>query len=277
MDWQTFGHKKAKNILDKQLASGKLPHAYLFTGPSGIGKKTLALEFAKKLLESQSLENHPDFHILDAQGEITMDLARSFTVQLGYKPFLAQKKVAIINNAENLNQGSSNALLKTLEEPNSSAIIILISGSGRLLPTIVSRCQVLNFNSFNEAVLREFAKEINFAITSEVLNASFGSTAKLKNMAENKRYAAEQLEIIDNYKEISKLPLAEKFVKINSLADTELPELKNNLTSWMFWQTGQLKNKPGDFLKIRALMETLTALNMNKNKKLALQGLMQKI
>ena len=72
-----------------------------------------------------------------------MEPALEFISRLSLKPFIGKYKVAIINNAENLNQQSGNALLKTLEEASESTIIILVAGYGKLLTTIISRCQVL--------------------------------------------------------------------------------------------------------------------------------------
>src|SRR6185295_6471933 len=111
MNWETFGHKQIKNILDRQISSGVMPHAYLFLGAQDLGKRTLALEFAKKVLNTEKLENHPDFQILDVQGEIVVEQALDFMSKMSFKAFFGTKKVAIINNAENLNVQSSNALL----------------------------------------------------------------------------------------------------------------------------------------------------------------------
>src|ERR1051326_2085116 len=147
--WVSFGHKHVKNLLEKQLATKNLSHAYLFKGPSGVGKRTLALELAKQILAGENLSTHPDFQMLDASGEIVMEQALEFLERLHLKPFIGQKKVAVINHAQNLNTASSNALLKTLEEPSPSTIIILIA-EGAVLPTIISRCQVFNFNAFTE-------------------------------------------------------------------------------------------------------------------------------
>ena len=81
-DWQSFGHDQIKSILGKQLKTDHLSHAYLFCGPGGVGKQALALEFAKKILQTERLENHPDFKILDVEGEIKIEFAREFMSQL---------------------------------------------------------------------------------------------------------------------------------------------------------------------------------------------------
>jgi DNA polymerase III subunit delta' len=125
----SFGHTNIKQILGGQIRAGLLYHAYLFTGPEGVGKKRVALEFAKKVLGTENLGNHPDFELFELSGEITMEPVLGLISRLKLKPFIAQKKVAIINDAQNLNTQSSNALLKTLEEPAKDTAIILISTS----------------------------------------------------------------------------------------------------------------------------------------------------
>ena len=221
MDWQTFGHQAVKSILNKQIAIQKFPHAYLFAGPKGIGKKTLALEFAKKVLGAENLSNHPDFAVLDEPGEIVMETMLDFISRLSYKPFLAQKKIAVINNAQNLNLQSGNALLKTLEEPSPSTIIILLADSSRLLPTIVSRCQALNFHPFSKKQLADFAEKNHLQITEPIVDLSFGSPARLKKLSQDKEFLQNEEEAVKKYKSFGKMRLGEKLMSISGLADLE--------------------------------------------------------
>ena len=275
--WQTFGHNAVKNILDKQLAAGKFPHAYLFSGPGGIGKKALALEFAKKILNTEKLENHPDFQILDVEGEITIEPLLNFTASLAFKPFMGEKKLAIINNAENLNATSGNALLKTLEEASASTIIVLVAGPGAVLPTIISRCQVFNFNPFSNSLLAEYAKESGIDASEEMLDLAFGSPGKLKRLAEDAEFLQRQKDFASKFKNFQKETLAEKFISISEFSELEPAELEQNLLAWMFLQNEALEKTPQDFGKTRAIMEALEALKKNQNKKLVLQGLFLKI
>ena len=277
MLWQTFGHTNIKNILNKQLGSGVFPHAYLFSGSSELGKKSLALELARKILNTEKLENHPDFQVLDADGEIVMEQVLDFIGKIGYKPFFGTKKVAIINNAQNLNIQSSNALLKTLEEPSPSSIIILISSSTGLLPTIVSRCQVLNFNLFSQAGLKQFDQEFNLQASPEMLEASFGRSGRLKKFAQDKDFFLKEKGVIEEYQKITSQPLGEKLSRLADLAELEEASLTQNLLSWLFWQTENLAHQPGDFFRVQALIDALSGLKNNQNKKLVLQSLMLKI
>jgi DNA polymerase III delta prime subunit len=276
-NWRTFGHPNVKSILNKQIDAKKFPHAYLFFGPEGVGKKTLALEFAQRVLGAENLNNHPDFAILDQPGEITMELILDFISRLSYKPFFGQKKVAVINNAQNLNLQSSNALLKTLEEASPSTVIILIADSARLLPTIVSRCQVLNFSAFGKNQLAEFAKSAGLTMNPAIEDLSFGRPARLKKLAGDKEFLSNEGKTVEQYKSFKKMRLGEKLISLTGLAELETQDLATNLLTWLMWQKGRLSENPGDYPKVRALGEGLMGLKMNKNKKLILQGLLLRI
>ena len=277
MNWQTFGHKTVKNILTRQLGNLNFPNAYLFAGPEGIGKKTLALEFAKKVLETENLENHPDYLLLDTEGDITVEQAINFTSQLSYKPFVAAKKVAIINNSEKLNSHSSNALLKTLEEPSQNTIIILISSQARLLPTIVSRCQVLRFSGFSVSELESFAEINKLKASEEILDLSFGRINRLKKLSAEKEYVTSEYVATKRYQDFAEMDLEEKLLAINEYAELESEDLEKKLMLWLNWQTAHIKENVKAYKKLDALSESLQGIKMNKNKKLILQSLFLRI
>ncbi len=275
--WKTFGHSAIKTILNRQVATQKFPHAYLFKGPKGVGKKTLALEFAKKVLATQKLENHPDFAILEPEGEITMAQILDFLSKLSYKPFISSKKIAVINNIQNLNLQSSNALLKTLEEPSESTIIVLVSNSSNLLPTIVSRCQLLNFNSFSIKQLTEFAEQNNLKTAKESYDLSFGSPARLIKLCRDEEFLQNEKDAVGEYQKLKSMPLSDKLASIGELAELDANELSQNFSTWLMWQNSQLKEQPEDYKKVQVLLGSIISLKQNKNKKLILQGLLLKI
>ena len=123
----------------------------MFAGPDGVGKSLFALALAKKLLGSES---HPDLHIYRAEGKIgmhTIASMRQLSEEVYMAPFKGPWKVFIIHDAERMLPYSSNALLKTFEEPAADSLIILLSGSpAALLPTIVSRCRTIHFQALKE-------------------------------------------------------------------------------------------------------------------------------
>src|SRR3989344_1069017 len=92
-----------RKILQKQLENDRLPHAYLFLGPKGTGKKNLAEEFAKQILETNNLSTHADFALLDCSAGASAESVREFIARVSLKPFIAKRKFALVSNIENLN------------------------------------------------------------------------------------------------------------------------------------------------------------------------------
>lgn len=153
--WSVIGHQTNLAVLDRLLNQSYLNHhAFLFYGVEHLGKTLVVEEFIKKLLQLGSNEQvwlEPDVHLLEKlpdKTEISIDQVRLWQKDLAFKPFRAAYKVGVIAGAEYLNQESSNALLKILEEPSGQTIILMLASSWRnILPTIYSRTQGLPFYS----------------------------------------------------------------------------------------------------------------------------------
>jgi len=170
-------------ILEKIAKSKKIPHALLFEGPEGIGKKELAINFAKMILGK--VKNHPDFLLIEPQKNIiSIEQIKNELIRfLSLSPFVAKKKVAIIQNAELMTRAAQNSLLKTLEEPRGDSILILVSSKPELLlPTILSRCQKISFSFLKRKELEKFLKEKNTKEKEEVLKRSQGNLKRLKTI-----------------------------------------------------------------------------------------------
>jgi DNA polymerase-3 subunit delta' len=170
------GHEFQKNILIRAARENIVSHSYLFVGPDGVGKKLVALEFAKILncnddaaangeaCECGSCKKiekgiHPDVVLVEFTGvkNIKVDQVREEVEdKLFLKPFEGRFKVVIVDESERMNNSAQNAFLKTLEEPPKDSVIILVTSSPTsLLPTIRSRCQMLWFNPLGETVIAE--------------------------------------------------------------------------------------------------------------------------
>jgi len=165
------GNAAAQAAFATASASGSLHHAWLITGPQGVGKATFAVASAARLLAESAGDvtgertasliaagSHPDFRVLarlPKDSKPDADLARSITIAqvrtlqplFATTPSLSPRRVVVIDTADDLERpGASNALLKSLEEPPQGTIFLLVSHApGRLLPTIRSRCRVLRF------------------------------------------------------------------------------------------------------------------------------------
>jgi DNA polymerase-3 subunit delta' len=175
-----LGQGQAKHILSQALSSSRLSHAYLFYGPESIGKKLLAVEFAKALNclspetdgacgtcnSCRKIEDHihPDFFFLEPtkatptarEAALRIDEIRELQKKLGFLPYEGKVKVAVLDQVEKMNLQACNAFLKTLEEPPSSTILILITSNiYQLLPTLISRCQGIKFNPLPPEAIRE--------------------------------------------------------------------------------------------------------------------------
>ena len=157
------GQDKPLALIGRALAGGRLAHAYLFAGPDGVGKTTVALDLAAVLLCREPVHdrpcgtcpgclkrlsgNHPDFLRIRPDGAaIKIDQVRSLKRALTYPPFEAEQRVVLIEEVQTMRREAGNSLLKLLEEPPPDNLLILVGGStGSILATIVSRCQVIPF------------------------------------------------------------------------------------------------------------------------------------
>lgn len=155
------GHQRALRLLAGQLASGRLPHAYLFSGEHQLGKTTVARRLAATLLPQAPLERHPDYWEDDRSVAVRMDEIRlipdrgpeahihSLQQFLSMKPALGERRVAVLADVGRLAEPQQALLLKQLEEAHPGQVIIVTTPSLSpfvVLPTVVSRCQRVAFH-----------------------------------------------------------------------------------------------------------------------------------
>ncbi len=178
MSWQGIeGHDRVVDFFRRSLSSGRLGSTFLFVGPAGIGKHTFAVQLAAALLceatqpalldpcgscpacGQVAAGTHPDLDLIARPadrsaipielliGDKQHRLREGLCARIAMRPSRGGRKVAIIDDADDLNQEGANCLLKTLEEPPPQSVLILIGTSPqRQLPTIRSRCQIVRFD-----------------------------------------------------------------------------------------------------------------------------------
>ena len=184
--------------LEQSIAQGRLAHALLFTGPSGVGKRHLANSLVYRLLADESSPNktatllaadtHPDVvrvGLLEDKKQIAVDQVRELCERISLTPQLARIKIAIIQPAEAMNKNAANALLKTLEEPQGNSLLILISHNHGLLPqTIRSRCQHVPLGLPDRKAARAWVQAQGIEQADEYLEITNGAPLQALQAAE---------------------------------------------------------------------------------------------
>jgi DNA polymerase-3 subunit delta' len=241
------GGEAAERAFVESLERGRLHHAWLLTGPEGVGKATFAYRAARRLLGAApdpefgvlgarpsdpvsrqvAAQSHPDLMVLEretadgkARRNIPVDEARRLPEFFANTPAISPYRVAIIDAADDLNVNAANAVLKTLEEPPPRGVIFLISHApGRLLPTIRSRCRRLSFAAWDEARTAALLTEragVSEGDATRLAHLARGAPGRAMAMAEEgaleaDRTAHEILRQLPKTDDAALLAIAEKF------------------------------------------------------------------
>lgn len=185
------GQNFAKKYLTNSIKSNMVSHAYMFEGPNGIGKNTMARELAAILLEMENLFNSPDYIEIKPDGNsIKIAQIRKLQSDILVKPYKSYK-IYVIDEAQKMTVEAQNALLKTLEEPPKYAIIILITNNKEsLLDTIKSRCEIIKFTPIPMQEVASYltVNGIDSKRASLLANFSRGSMKKAIELSESEEF-----------------------------------------------------------------------------------------
>lgn len=266
-----FGHRSARQQLADQFKNGQLAHAYLFYGPQGVGKRLVAGEFASEILNGSVV----DLMELDLGNEDnnSVQSVREFLSIVSSKPLMGDKKVALVNNFDLANAAIENAMLKTLEEPTPSTVLILIS-SRQPVPTVLSRSRVISFNRLSFDDLRAFAKDRGLQVTEEMFALAAGSPAKLIELANKSKGLVQAVSWSKRLAEVATATTADKLLAISELGGEDTETLREVLLLLLEQQRSQLETEPSLSLAMRKTVDALGLLRSNLNKKLVLQRLL---
>jgi DNA polymerase-3 subunit delta' len=216
-----LGHDAAEATILDAMFAGRMHHAWLITGPEGVGKATLAYRFARRLLAGRPTEHslaldptdpvfkrvaaasHADIKTLEREydpkrkrvkTQIAIDDVRKIIGFMHLTPAEGGWRVIVVDGAEEMNANSSNALLKVLEEPPPRAVLLLVCSSpGRLLPTIRSRCRRLRLGQLDDdtmhTLLRQYLPALSDGERGRLVSLAEGSPGRALTMAQDEGLA----------------------------------------------------------------------------------------
>lgn len=260
-----IGHQQIVEQLQRTVASDRIAGAYLFYGPEGVGKETVARYFAQLILCQQEAQpgsppvtgkrqvcgtclacrkvdsgNHPDLQFIRPEGSLLkIGQIRELQKQIIYEPLEASRKIYILADTERMNPEAENCLLKTLEEPPAASVLILLTSNIQaLLPTTRSRCQILQFHpmptqALAEILVNKFSVAPDQATTLAI--AADGAIGKALTQLEKGDILNESVpEILKETNLLAAFKLAENF--------KDNPETLSELVTWyrdlLFLQQG---------------------------------------
>lgn len=274
-NWDLLGHQWAVTLLRGQIARGEQRHAYLFTGPQGVGRRTLALRLAQALncesvlpeANSKAVRSansmlapgdfcgecracrgfarmaHTDLYViarLEGDRDIKADAVRQLGRSLALSPYEARYQIALLLNFEQANEFAANALLKTLEEPPERVVLLLTAESAEALPeTIASRCEVLRLRPMStKALAADLQRRRGLPAENARLLAalSSGRPGYALDLADDEELLSQRGEWLDQYLECLPKGRVERFALAEGLSK-DREQLRQALQVWLsFWR-----------------------------------------
>lgn len=283
-----IGHAKAKERLDRRLAAGSVSGAYVFSGPEGVGKWSLALEFASRLNGSRKNDrdilairpSREETKGIARRGSIGIESVRDLQAHLYLSADGSGHRIAIIDEAETLTKAAQNALLKILEEPPLRSLAIMVTGDrSKLLPTIVSRCQTVGFSLLSDQEIGRALEERGHD-RPELVPLAFGRPGWAIRMAEDEAFLASMRESARDLDSVVGgdlnvgFDLAERMSKDRDGTIRELSIWTAILRNAMLGREAREVPRKRTIRAIGSIFRTIASLSLtNANARLALEAL----
>ena len=296
-----IGNQKAVQLLSKAIENGKISQAYLFSGPESVGKFALAKFFANSIISGKSMlgneksfsakgKDELDLFVIEPEIEekkgikkekdIKIEKIREAQKELILYPYNGKKKVLIIRDAHKMTVSSQNALLKSLEEPNRTSVIILIThNDSAIVPTIKSRCQKINFFLEDAEKMKELLGNDG---NKEIVEFSMGRPGLAIKMKEDREELDSRRKDFEELENFSSRGINEKFGLAEKMSANPAEAVKK-LEFWMWIIRLEAKkgNQNRSFFgfktieKIEKALETIK--NTNANVRLVIENLFLEI
>ena len=272
-NWGLLGNEWAVELLKQHLVRDSVRHAYLFCGPPGLGRCTLALRFAQalncpnpvapgepcgKCKTCQQIERmqYADLAIIQAEkegGTLRVEQIRSIRQSLSLKPYQGKYRVALFLRFQEANANASNALLKTLEEAPAYVVLVLTADTPeQLLPTIVSRCEVLRLRPLPVEIVESYLKESGADETASHLLAhvSGGRPGYALRLMQDKDELDFRATRLADLQKLLKSTRRERFSYAEKLTDRKYEareRFRDTLLLWLaFWRDVLLRAAKSD-------------------------------
>lgn len=271
MSWNLVGHEWAEHLLQEHILHDEVRHAYLFTGARGIGRRSLALEFAcavnclqppapggfcgkcrtcTQLLKMQ----HPDLSVIRAEtegGMIKVDQVRELQHSLSLSPYEAKYRIALLLDFQQANANAQNALLKTLEEAPQKVILLLTADSAEnLLPTIASRCEILRLRPASVETLEGLLStrwQQSTEKSSLYAHLANGRVGFALRFLDDPTLLEARTVLLDDLKRLLPLSIKDRFSYVDTLGK-DREAARNALQTWVIYARDLmlLSNKSDD-------------------------------
>jgi DNA polymerase III subunit delta' len=299
-NWHLIGNEWAVDMLKKHVTNGTTRHAYLFAGPPGLGRRTLALRFAQALncptpreagvpcgqcrdCKQIAAMQHADLSIIEPtikdpgspkeliphpNGEIRISQIRELQKKLNLKPYQSRYRVLIFLRFQQANVEACNALLKTLEEAPSYAVLILTADNlEQLLPTIVSRCEVLRLRPMRiEEVMQELERRgVESGRAKLIAHLSGGRFGYALRLLEDDSLLGWREERLNDLQSLISASRVEKFAYADKLSKDK-ESMRQAILLWLsYWRD----------IMLRTAQAESPLVNVDRN--LEIEGLAQQL